>query len=83
MAEFHGKRIAPHSPYFGPGLLATIQIAAACPLIGRVECFGVELESPLFGSTGLPDTNGMIEVPTAPGLGMDPDPEVLERVKVA
>ncbi len=82
MAEFHGKRIAPHSPYFGPGLLATIQIAAACPLSGRIECFGVELESPLYGSIGLPDTNGMFVVPTSPGLGMDPDPDVLKRVKV-
>jgi L-alanine-DL-glutamate epimerase-like enolase superfamily enzyme len=82
LAEFNGKRIAPHSPYFGPGLLATIQIAAACPLISWIECFGVELETPLFGSTGLPDGNGSIAVPTGPGLGMDPDPDVLARLRV-
>jgi hypothetical protein len=47
----------------------------------RVECFGVELESPLLGSTGLPDASGAITIPAGPGLGCDPDPEVLARFR--
>jgi len=81
VAPFHGVRVAPHSPYFGPGLLATLQVAAACPSICYVECFGVKLQTPLFGSTGLPAQNGRIMIPDGPGLGADPDPDALAHLR--
>ena len=81
MAPYHGVRIAPHSPYFGPGLLATLQLAAACPSISYVECFGVKLQTPLFGRTGLPSQNGRIAIPNGPGLGADPDPDALAHLR--
>ncbi len=77
-----GRTLAPHSPYFGPGLLATLQLAAAFRNIGAVEVFGVDLESPLFGAVGTVDANGSIAIPLGPGLGCDPDPEVIERYRV-
>ena len=83
LAEMHGRLLAPHSPYFGPGILATLQMAAAYPLIGGIESFGVELEAPLFGRIGLPGADGTIAIPQGPGLGADPDPDVMTRYRVS
>jgi len=81
-AELHGKELAPHSPYFGPGLLASLQMAALFPAIEMIECFGVTLEAPFFGPVGLPEADGAITIPTGPGIGADPDPEVIRRYRV-
>lgn len=77
-----GKRLAPHSPYFGPGFMATLQIAAAFPEIQMVEYFGVRLEAPIFGGVELPGPSGAIQIPQGPGLGAEPDPDVLKRYRV-
>lgn len=77
-----GRRIAPHSPYFGPGLLATVQLAAAYPVIGGIEVFGVDLDDYLFGPHGLPGSNGEIAVPVAHGLGCDPDPDIIAKYRI-
>ena len=81
LAKAHKRLLAPHSPYFGPGLLATLQMGAVFPEIGGVEIFGVELEAPLFGKLGLPDAAGDVVIPTGPGLGADPDPAVVEEYR--
>lgn len=81
-ASRNHRNVAPHSPYFGPGLLATLQLAAAFPCIGSVEVFGVDLEQTLFGGAGIVGPNGSIAIPTGPGLGADPDLAVLERYRV-
>ena len=83
MARSHGRAVAPHSPYFGPGLLATLQMAAVYPHIGGIEIFGVQLESGLFGEAGLPGPDGEVAIPQGPGLGCDPDPEVIARYRKA
>jgi L-alanine-DL-glutamate epimerase-like enolase superfamily enzyme len=82
LADLAGKRLAPHSPYFGPGLLATLQMASVFPHIEAVEYFGVELETPIFMGVGLPGSNGEIAIPSGPGLGADPDPDVIARYRV-
>ena len=81
LAKSHQRLLAPHSPYFGPGLLATLQMGAVYPEIGGVEIFGVELEAPLFGRVGLPDAEGGVTIPTGPGLGANPDPAVVEQYR--
>ena len=82
LARGNGRRVAPHSPYFGPGLLATLQIGAVYPEIGGVEIFGVELERSLFGNIGVCGADGMVQIPTSPGLGADPDPAVVEHYRI-
>ena len=82
-AELAGKKLAPHSPYFGPGILATLQMAARYPsLIGGIESFGVRLEASLFGEFGVPRADGTLAIPKGPGLGADPDPELIARYRV-
>ena len=79
LAEKYRVRIAPHSPYFGPGALATVHLLAAQVPEGRFERFylwaGATLYPGLFAKA-------QIAVPEAPGIGPDPDSEVLRRYRV-
>jgi len=79
LARVHNVSVVPHAPYFGPGLLATLHLIAADPdpdmLFERLFC---DLSASLFGA--LTDAvDGAMVVPDGPGLGADPDPEILAR----
>lgn len=75
-----GLQLAPHSPYFGPGALATLHLLAAVVPEARFEYYYGKLEAPLFGQC-LEPRSGSLSVPEAPGLGADPDPEALRRYR--
>jgi len=79
-AARHGVRLAPHSPYFGPGALATLHLLAALGGDTRFEYFYLRAEAKLFGAA-LDPVAGELAVPSAPGLGADPDPVVMERYR--
>lgn len=71
----YGVPIAPHSPYFGPGLLATAQLLRRTGSSIGLEWLYCEREYDLY-----PDFvphEGSIEVPDGIGLGMDPDLGIL------
>jgi len=68
--------LAPHSPYYGPGLLATIHACAALAPEAMIEHLFYDLGPGPFGEAVKPQ-NGRFEIPQGPGLGVDPDPEVL------
>jgi D-galactarolactone cycloisomerase len=72
--------VAPHSPYFGPGLLATLHLLAAAPQDMLVERLYVDLEASPLGQW-VDASSGMMTVPDGPGLGCDPDPEVIARYR--
>jgi L-alanine-DL-glutamate epimerase-like enolase superfamily enzyme len=77
LAALHNVVGMPHTFYDGPGLLAAIHVTAA--LGGpdaMIEWRMFDLEAQVYGSALLP-RNGRIPVPQKPGLGMDPDPEVI------
>ena len=78
-----GKRLAPHSPYFGPGLLATLHMAAVFPEIEYLEVFGASLTVPLLDGFGIPEADTAYRIPTGPGLGADPIPEVTDRFRLS
>ena len=42
----------------------------------------VNLEADLFGGLTVPDGNGRLRLPQGPGLGCDPDPELVARYRV-
>jgi len=75
-------QVMPHSPYFGPGFLATLQLAAAMPNPGLVERFYIDPAASLYGEWINP-VNGAFQVPDGPGLGLDPDPAVIKEYRVA
>jgi L-alanine-DL-glutamate epimerase-like enolase superfamily enzyme len=82
LAETGVAALMPHSPYFGPGFLATLHLAAALPDPGLIEWFYLRREACLYGPAIAPD-RGRFTVPSAPGLGLDPDPDVIRDYAVA
>lgn len=70
--------VAPHSPYFGPGFLATLHVCAAYGGQSIIERYYCDLEASPFGDAINP-VNGQFIVPERPGLGVDPDPSVLHK----
>ena len=82
LADELGLRLAPHSPYFGPGLLATLHLMSLRDDRSFVEVFYMKRAACLWRGRIDVDANGNVEVPQAPGLGNEPDPEIMERYRV-
>jgi L-alanine-DL-glutamate epimerase-like enolase superfamily enzyme len=71
-----------HTFYDGPGLLASVHASAALgSKDSLVEWRYFDLEAQLYGDAMLPK-NGMITVPHGPGLGYDPDADVVRNFEV-
>jgi L-alanine-DL-glutamate epimerase-like enolase superfamily enzyme len=82
LAEAANVTVAPHSPYFGPGLLATLHVLAAAAQEMLVERLYVDLEASLFGEF-VAAREGLMTVPDGPGLGCDPDADVMACYRAA
>ncbi|MCC8953580.1 mandelate racemase/muconate lactonizing enzyme family protein [Bradyrhizobium sp. Pear77] len=81
LCEASAVEFVPHCALFGPGMIATLHINAAqrnVPLLERLYC---DFEAELFGGATIPK-EGKLFVPQGSGLGIDPDPEVIERYRV-
>jgi L-alanine-DL-glutamate epimerase-like enolase superfamily enzyme len=81
-ANIANVAVAPHSAYFSPGLIATAHLGAAlarAPMVERLYC---DLTESPFGDWYEP-VDGHLAVPQGPGLGIDPDPAILEKLSVA
>jgi len=80
LARERGVKLAPHSPYFGPGALATLHLLAALTDDARFEYFYLWADAALYGSI-LEPNHGALALPGAPGLGADPNPDLLRRYR--
>ena len=83
LADQHGIRLAPHSPYFGPGLLATLQLLSLRDDKTFVEVFYMNQAATLWRGAIDVGADGAVAVPEGPGLGYEPDREVMERYRVS
>ena len=83
LADEMGVRLAPHSPYFGPGFLATLQLMSLRDDGSFVELFYMQREACLWRGRIDVDALGTIAVPDGPGLGYEPDRAVMERYRVS
>jgi L-alanine-DL-glutamate epimerase-like enolase superfamily enzyme len=81
LARAAGKTIMPHSPYFGPGYWATLQLCAHLPEAGLFEFLYVEPEAWLGKDIPLPK-DGRIAIPGAPGIGFEPDEAAIARFRI-
>jgi D-galactarolactone cycloisomerase len=72
----------PHSPYFGPGFLATLHLAAALTPEGLVERFYVDAEAQFYPEF-IDPIGDVFRVPLEPGLGAEPDPDVMKDYRIA
>jgi D-galactarolactone cycloisomerase len=81
-AESAGVEVALHSPYLGPGLIATMHLIAAMDRDVACERFYLDLEASPVGAW-IDVRDGMMDVPSAPGLGVTIDEAMLERYRIA
>jgi len=72
-----GVTLVPHAFYYGAGLAATVHFALATPGIPYVEFPSIALQAPLSEPVRFAD--GYVTVDDRPGLGADPDPNVIAR----
>lgn len=77
LTEAANVTLAPHSPYFGPGFLATLHLLAAMPDAFLIEQMFLRLEAYIHGQWNHPVGN-RFKIPDGPGLGCDPDPDVIK-----
>ena len=77
LAAARGVTAAPHTFYHGPGLLAAIEVTAALGTPDAlIEWRYTDLAAHVYGAALIP-AGGLIRVPDGPGLGVEPDPEVI------
>jgi L-alanine-DL-glutamate epimerase-like enolase superfamily enzyme len=81
LAREYGVKLAPHSPYVGPGLLATVHVLAALQEEIELEYCYCTIDLNPLGDAVLA-ANGRLAVPAGPGLGRDPDMSLVEKCTV-
>ena len=81
LAKAYGVRMVPHNAYFGAGFLTSLHVNAALAPDAPFERLFLDLEaSPYHDLVNAVD--GTVTVPDGPGLGRDPDMDVLRRYLV-
>jgi L-alanine-DL-glutamate epimerase-like enolase superfamily enzyme len=78
LAAASNVTLVPHSFYFGPGLAATLHAIASTPGVPYIEFPSGELAPPL-SKTPIRCVDGVVTLEDRPGLGADPDPDVMAR----
>ncbi len=82
LVDAFGVNVVPHSAYFGPGLIASIHCIAAMPNESLVERYDADFAVNPMHAAIHPNKEGRITVPQGPGLGIDPDPAVIAKLRV-
>ena len=80
LGRARGVQVTPHCPYFGPGFLASIHIAATLIERPLVEVLWLDMEANPFDPWVRP-VDGRVKVPQGAGLGCDPDPAIVARYR--
>jgi D-galactarolactone cycloisomerase len=78
IAREYNVALEPHSPLYGPGLIATLHVIAAAPEPMMCEFFYADLAASPLGDMIYP-RDGYLAVPTGPGLGITVDESILRR----
>jgi L-alanine-DL-glutamate epimerase-like enolase superfamily enzyme len=81
LAAIHNIPVMTHSFYDGPGLLAAVHATAALTSAdSMIEWRRFDLEASIYGDALTPKA-GRISVPQDPGLGIDPNPDVISAYR--
>jgi L-alanine-DL-glutamate epimerase-like enolase superfamily enzyme len=81
LAEAFNLGLAPHSPYFGPGFLATLHLIAHTAKPKWVEKIYFDLEASPF-SPPLEPKNGTYTLPDGPGLGLEINQDAVKEYRM-
>ena len=71
----------PHSPWYGPGLIAALHMIAAMEQTCLAEYYYADLEGWPLGEASIP-RNGALAVPQGPGLGVRVHEDVIAKYRV-
>lgn len=77
-ADEFSAGILPHSPYFGPGFLATLHLAAAFPQTMQIEYLYVDPAAWLIDLSSVRQGAEFV-IDDRPGIGLEPDETVVSR----
>jgi L-alanine-DL-glutamate epimerase-like enolase superfamily enzyme len=80
-SEKAGVTCVPHAFFFGPGYLATLHCIAAKERDAPLERLFADVAFVTYAKS-VPDVNGAVEVPDRPGLGADPEEDMLLKYRV-
>lgn len=79
----NGREVALHSPYYGPGFLATMHFIAASDQDMMVEFYDPDrLDGLPYGKRLIP-SGGHVAVPSGNGLGLTPDDAIIAEAAIA
>jgi L-alanine-DL-glutamate epimerase-like enolase superfamily enzyme len=81
LAKAFGVRLVPHNAYFGAGYLASLHVNAALAPTAPFERLFIDLEASPYHEL-IEAKDGKVKVPDGPGLGRDPDMQIIRRHQV-
>lgn len=82
LAAAYNVPVLPHCPYFGPGFLATLHLAAAQPNVAQIEYLFVDPQAWLYDIQGMRQGH-LFNIPQGVGLGYQMDTAVFDRFRRA
>ena len=71
----------PHTAYFGPGFLATLQLAALMQKDTYIERFYLDIDQEFYPNFKRA-LNGKYKLPSGPGLGIELDYNKLSKYEI-
>ena len=80
-SEKSGVPCVPHAFFFGPGYLATLHCIACKERDVPLERLFADVAWVAYAKT-VPDMHGAVELPDRPGLGADPEEDMMEQFRV-
>ena len=80
-AEKNDIAVMPHTAYFGPGFLATLQLAALMEKDTYIERFYLDIDQEFYPNFKRA-LNGKYKLPSGPGLGIDLDFNKLSKYEI-
>ena len=81
IAEDKNISVMPHTAYFGPGFLATLQLAALMKKETYIERFYLDIDEEFYPNFKKA-LNGKYNLPKGPGLGIDLDYKRLSKYEI-
>lgn len=78
LCKAYGVRMVPHNAYFGPGYLTSLHVNAALAPDVPFERLYLDLEASPYHDL-IEAKDGHVTVPDGPGLGRDPDMDVMKK----
>lgn len=81
LCALKGVTVAPHTPFQGPAMLATLHLIATLHDDIAYAYNFVEYGSSMYGAAGIP-SRGALQLPLGAGLGIEPDQDFLQKHRV-